>query len=364
MISVIIPIFNAEAYICRCLDSVLLQSFTDWECILVDDGSQDKSGEICDKYAIIDSRFRVIHKENGGVSSARNAGMELAKGEWISFVDCDDWLLDNYLSSLSSAVSRQKEIDLVGCGFCIVKPQNNELFSYSSRIYIGINQIHSLLAETNFLQRGYPWARLFKRCIIQEHSIKFNTSISLSEDRLFLYQYLRYTEGIAVTSSIAYIYNSLNVHSLSNRSYPLEMLSLRQKLMTEYSFELIERYMLSNEELYMLVEQLAHILLHTIICAFSEFGYSSKTVLVQEKLFCDYWRSEFNEPLRGSIRWCHYIKSNPLMRKMLQSDFQGINRSLYCWGVKQRILKFAKKNSPKRNQFESRSPICFINTLV
>ena len=97
-ISVIIPVYNAESTLRRCVDSVLAQTFTDFECLLINDGSKDKSGEICDEYAIRDSRVRVFHKENGGVSSARNVGLDNATGEWIAFVDSDDWVGRNIWS--------------------------------------------------------------------------------------------------------------------------------------------------------------------------------------------------------------------------------------------------------------------------
>ena len=91
-ISIIIPIYKVEKYIRECLDSILNQTFTDWEALLIDDGSPDNSGVICDEYAAKDNRFKVFHKENGGVSSARNLGLEKATGEWVTFIDADDWI--------------------------------------------------------------------------------------------------------------------------------------------------------------------------------------------------------------------------------------------------------------------------------
>ena len=91
-ISVIIPVYNAESTLRRCVDSFLAQTFTDFECLLINDGSKDRSGEICDEYVARDSRVKVFHKENGGVSSARNVGLDNATGEWIAFVDSDDWV--------------------------------------------------------------------------------------------------------------------------------------------------------------------------------------------------------------------------------------------------------------------------------
>ena len=97
MISIITPVYNAEKYLRCCIDSIIAQTFTDFELLLIDDGSKDKSGAICDEYAAKDARIRVFHKENGGVSSARNLGLDNAKGEWITFIDSDDWVKQDYL---------------------------------------------------------------------------------------------------------------------------------------------------------------------------------------------------------------------------------------------------------------------------
>ncbi len=99
-ISIIVPVYNIEKYFHRCVDSILSQTFTDFELLLINDGSNDNSGAICDEYAAKDARIRVFHKENGGVSSARNLGLDNAKGEWITFVDSDDYVKPDYLSNL------------------------------------------------------------------------------------------------------------------------------------------------------------------------------------------------------------------------------------------------------------------------
>ena len=105
-ISIIVPVYNAEQYLRRCIDSILNQSFTDFELILIDDGSKDKSSDICDEYAAKDSRIKVYHKENGGVSSARNLGLDNANGEWIAFVDSDDFIKEDYLKHMAILISK------------------------------------------------------------------------------------------------------------------------------------------------------------------------------------------------------------------------------------------------------------------
>ena len=117
-ISIIIPIYKAEEFLPQCLESILLQTFENWECILVDDGSPDNCGFICDEYAIKDSRFRVVHKNNGGVSSARNAAIKEAKGEWLYFVDSDDTLYPRALSVLDSLI--ENNVDAVMAGYTVL----------------------------------------------------------------------------------------------------------------------------------------------------------------------------------------------------------------------------------------------------
>lgn len=102
IISIIIPVYNAEKTLSRCVNSILNQTFQDWELLLIDDGSTDRSGELCDEYASKDQRIKVFHKTNGGVSSARNIGLDYAKGEWITFIDSDDYIYDNIFDLIPS----------------------------------------------------------------------------------------------------------------------------------------------------------------------------------------------------------------------------------------------------------------------
>ena len=117
MVSCIIPVYNTQTYLPRCIESVLAQTFVDWEMLLIDDGSTDASGSICDEYAAKDERIRVFHKENGGISSARNVGLNYAQGEWIFFVDSDDSLPK---TSLESLLSRSSDANIIAGGFFFV----------------------------------------------------------------------------------------------------------------------------------------------------------------------------------------------------------------------------------------------------
>ena len=111
-ISIIVPVYNVEPYLHKCIDSILAQTFTDFECILIDDGSPDNCPAICDEYATKDNRIILLHQKNAGVSAARNAGLNIAKGEWIGFVDSDDWIEKNALELLYNK-QRETSADII-----------------------------------------------------------------------------------------------------------------------------------------------------------------------------------------------------------------------------------------------------------
>lgn len=189
LISVIVPVYNTEKTLNRCIDSILNQTFCDWELLLVDDGSTDQSGELCDEYAAKDKRIRVFHKTNGGVSSARNMGLQYAKGEWISFVDADDYL---NVQSLNDMISGSDDSDLVlssikicGCQEKIVKLDNN--------LSNDVHEIGNLLTSLNdYMGLTVPFAKLLKSSIINNNQIRFDCRFSSGEDTLFMYRYLFY----------------------------------------------------------------------------------------------------------------------------------------------------------------------------
>ena len=172
MISVIIPVFNVERYLDECIQSVINQTYTDWECILVDDGSTDGSGDICDEWARRNKRVRVVHQINGGVSKARNRGVEEAKCEYIVFVDSDDTIGVEHLWELANA----PEADLVVSGirqYC-QNGQNNDTKPSVSKTFVLNKGSLADFVDLNdkFLLYG-PVAKLYKTSIMREHAILF-----------------------------------------------------------------------------------------------------------------------------------------------------------------------------------------------
>lgn len=189
-LTVVVPVYNVAPFLRDCMDSLLAQGFESFEILLVDDGSTDGSGEICDAYAAKDSRVRVIHKENGGVSSARNLALKHAQGDWITFVDSDDELFPDGLRELVGGIS--DEVDLVMLG--ILKSSEWEkgasLPHGEGRILSREEVMFSMFTGTDTCYQGYSVAKLYRRNLIEEHHLAFDPGIAIKEDTLFIVQYL------------------------------------------------------------------------------------------------------------------------------------------------------------------------------
>ncbi|MEN2436115.1 glycosyltransferase family 2 protein [Weeksellaceae bacterium A-14] len=238
-ISIIIPVYNSEKYLRECLDSVLAQTYSDFEVLLIDDGSTDASGKICEEYAFKDARFKVFHKRNGGVSAARNLGLDYAKGEWIAFVDSDDKVLENYLVDLVKYID--EETDLIIQGFQKIKKN-------TIKYDIGINNItvvdfHKLFEEIKIIDFGYPFSKFYRRSIIKSYNITFPTQTSQAEDLLFLLSFLPYSRTVKAIPIHNYLYianeNSL-VHTFQKPEvyfyqYYLLKILLKNKYKDVYS---------------------------------------------------------------------------------------------------------------------------------
>lgn len=239
MISIIVPVYNAEKCLCKCVDSILAQTFTDFELLLINDGSKDNSGEICKEYLIKDSRVRVFHKENGGVSTARNVGLDNAKGEWITFVDSDDYIPVDSLFNLSQNNSsdlivggykNHSEDDLISLRWEKDVVKNKELSDFLSQ------NINASLLRV-------PWCKLFKKELIDKENLRFDTSLVFGEDTVFVLSYLLSCKSISVCNQYCYNYynigdsyiNKYKEHSNSIFSYYKEITRIYYRLDLLYS---------------------------------------------------------------------------------------------------------------------------------
>lgn len=213
IVSVIVPVYNAGRYLRRCVDSILAQTYTKIEVILVDDGSKDESGDIAEAYASADSRVRTFHKKNGGASSARNLGILEARGEWIVFVDSDDYVGEHYVEEL---VCCMESGDLVIQGLTKVADDRVVDRLEFDEWICPRNEIKVLLNSKTFFDRGFPVAKAFDRRIIERHAISFKENIHYSEDLIFMLEYIRYVSKIRFIKGSNYFYQ-VNVSTLSQR---------------------------------------------------------------------------------------------------------------------------------------------------
>lgn len=212
IISVIVPVYNVENKIRRCIESVLAQTYSDYELILVDDGSFDGSGEICDAYAKKDSRIKVIHQQNKGASAARNRGMNDAMGQYIGFVDSDDYVAKDYLQVLHDMIS-QSESDIAICGFYLVDSMNT--FEKKHRFSDGQildrdgieNQFyHDIYYNTKTSGYFSLWNKVFKHSLIDDNHIRIDETMSFGEDMLFVMDCLKNAGSIAFSDKPLYYY--------------------------------------------------------------------------------------------------------------------------------------------------------------
>lgn len=226
-VSLIIPIYNTEKELSRCLDSIQHQTYSNWECLLIDDGSTDSSGLICDEYKKLDSRFRVYHKKNEGGGAARNFGMKYAEGEFVAFIDSDDWIENIYLEFLLANIN--DDTDMVMCHAVFEYPNSSvEALKVQPDIIIctGDNKTNYILSSIN---RGYAknilheeigflntvWGKIYRKKVIEKASLEF-LNIGLNEDAIFNLYFFEKTRGFRIYNKILYHYcirDSSAVHS-------------------------------------------------------------------------------------------------------------------------------------------------------
>ena len=213
LISVIVPIYNVEEYLPRCIDSIINQTYKNLEIILVDDGSPDNCPKICDEYAKKDTRIKVIHKQNGGVSSARNAGLDNATGSYISFVDSDDWI-DQKLYELLVNVATKNQSEMVCSGFvdCYVD-SNKQIIRCpnSNTVVFTDEQILDNYYNQYFPQFTVPWAKLYKSTIFTD--LRYNKMIY--EDSEILFKIIHKVKSVTIIAFSGYYYQKRN-HGLVN----------------------------------------------------------------------------------------------------------------------------------------------------
>lgn len=241
MVSIIVPIYKVESYLPKCIDSILVQTYTDFELILVDDGSPDNCGIICDAYAEKDKRVRVIHQKNAGVSAARNAGIEAAKGEYISFIDGDDYVEKNFLEQ--ALMQFTGTVDLVCFGYRSVNETDSELGRWVHKkedFRLDTEELRCDFVADQLLRYRVSWEvwnKVFRRNIILENGIRFaDNHENFAEDQLFCVCYCLYAKCILCIPDVLYNY-VIHVDSImakrKGKSY-LRQISSMAKMLYAY----------------------------------------------------------------------------------------------------------------------------------
>lgn len=208
LISVVIPVYNVEKYLPQCIESVMNQTYKKLEIILIDDGSPDNCGKICDDYAQKDKRIKIIHKENEGVSAARNNGIDIATGKYICFVDSDDYLVETYVEKLYKAIS-ENNADIAVC--CFYRKKGEQLHKkilYNEDMIITSKKIYDMLCCVD--GSAVLWNKIFDLEMIKKFNIFFSTELSLGEDLVFVVSYAKYVKKLAYISDILYVYVDSN----------------------------------------------------------------------------------------------------------------------------------------------------------
>ena len=230
LISVIVPVYKVEQYLHRCVDSILAQTYTNLEIILIDDGSPDRSGEICDEYAAKDSRIRVIHQENAGVSAARNAGLDACTGDYLTFLDSDDYLDDTLFDACVIEI-RKHTPDLIDYGFRFVDangaqkrtqmhtlPKHTPIYRSEIKARILPQLIHTKGMDSDF-PGAWITNKLFLSDYVKLYHIRFDPQIRLWEDGIFTIEYMQYVNVMVCLDKVCYNYRD-TVNSLSMRYDP------------------------------------------------------------------------------------------------------------------------------------------------
>lgn len=247
MISIIVPVYNVSQYLKRCIESILVQDFNAFELILVNDGSTDNSLDICIQYANQDSRIKLIDQPNGGVSHARNKGLQVANGEFICFIDSDDWVEPNYLSTFVSFY-QASETDLIISN--VVNQKNNSKINNKQFVDKSI-QSESFVPEdffngNDFILDNTPFAKFFKKSIVNGNDIRFNIDLKNGEDFIFVLQYALVCKKIDFINSYTYNYNRESDSSVTQKYFKNYYKEVKET--KKAYFDIVRKYQEISEE--------------------------------------------------------------------------------------------------------------------
>lgn len=215
-ISIIVPVYNVEKYLYRCIESILAQTFSDFELLLIDDGSYDSSGEICEEYALSDKRIKVLHLTNGGVSNARNTGIKLAKGKYLMFCDSDDYVEADWCKNLYEySIKDSKAFPISGIKFIynIGEFRRETILTFNKLEYISKDKYFETYKKG---LSGSLCCKIYDRNIVTQNSLYFDTKLNRGEDLIFNLSYVDHISSFVTIPLVSYNYIHSNENSLMN----------------------------------------------------------------------------------------------------------------------------------------------------
>lgn len=333
-ISVIVPVYNVEKYISECIESLINQTFKDIEIILINDGSTDRTGEICRKYSEDDNRILLIDKENEGLSIARNTGLSMAKGEYIAFVDSDDFIDHNMLEIMYDKAIETKA-DIIKCNARILRGPSKHNRLKETEVY------SKLLEKVDFIEEivkkdivignnsMVAWGNLYKKDIIESNKLKFVKIIGL-EDYLFNMQYFKYVERYCLISNRLYNYRVLN-NSLSRTFNPnifndlLFVENERQIFFEELNMSDKENEILASKWLLKYIDSIIYLM------------HLYKNKLSKNEKYEYIYNIVTNHIVRNNIRKLKDNNRMNLLEKLI--DREKISEIIILYSIKSKIYK-------------------------
>ena len=325
-LSIIIPVYKTEKYLRECVDSVLREAPKDSEIILVDDGSPDNCPQICDEYAKKDNRVYVIHQKNCGLSAARNAGIDLAKGKKLFFLDSDDYLGEGYFNTILLC-----EEDLIIGNYCaFYSDQSNNFGALKSCVYPSVKSYLTDFHKYFATIFNFAWGKLYETSIIRQYNLRFDEKLSMVEDVLFNIKYYEYCQTIRMVDEAVVFYRQS-----------------RQTLSKQYSLALFQWYCNSYEKIKELLEKqniftkenkehfYVHFIGNTLECL---IGSIHQEKFVRRKHYseiCENWLLQTALPYNKSKKISGIVAA--LKKKNIKSLERRIKQYLFLLSIKKRL---------------------------
>ena len=343
-ISIIIPVFNVEKYLKRCVDSILEQKNNNFEIILVDDGSTDKSPEICDLYADQYSNVLVIHKVNSGPSDARNAGLDLATGEWVMFVDSDDYVRNDCFEKILRSLSNRVDLLIFGSSFFDETGQliKQSTLDNSTFVLYGEQQkLDFVIQQLLMCKVGWEvWGKVFKRNLIEKYQLRFPKNIMIAEDQLFCVCYCMHSSLINIIKDHLYCY-TVRQNSIMSDYGKRNNISTISRL-SKYGYD---HCLTFEEECKIFIKEYPIINYQILDVEFRRleklYGYSRKdfrSIILSSK-HTDYLMDQFKGLIKNRKTLIKYFGMHKSMR--IESDIRYyLNGCYFSSIIRNRVLRF------------------------